>query len=176
MISLCLLLIPDEGEKEKYLALYNQYKYRMITIACDVLNDRDLAEDAVQDAFLYLALKINTVDVVNSAKTRNYMDIIIKHKAIDILRKRKSELIASDAELEYLGGFYNHVEQLILEKQEYERALTAIMSLPSRYKICMELHIVYELSAKTIAALTGISYQTVKKRLQRGKEMLRRVM
>lgn len=51
MITLYLALIDDEDEKTKYLALYNRYKYRMLTIANSILADRGLAEDAVQDSF-----------------------------------------------------------------------------------------------------------------------------
>lgn len=176
MITLYLALIDDEDEKTKYLALYNRYKYRMLTIANSILADRGLAEDAVQDSFLYLALHISSVETVNSPKTRNYIDLVVKHKAIDLVRKRKPEINVSDLELEYLSGGYNHVEKLIMDKLAFEKAFHAIMSLPESYRECLELHIVYELPAKAISALIHLPYETVKKRLQRGKELLRKNM
>lgn len=75
-----------------------------------------------------------------------------------------------------MSGGYNHVEKLIMDKLAFEKAFHAIMSLPESYRECLELHIVYELPAKAISALIHLPYETVKKRLQRGKELLRKNM
>lgn len=175
MLELFLLLVEEEGDKQKFAELYERYQYRMLYIAKDILKEQALAEDAVQDAFLYLAMHIKSIDEnVLSPKTRNYVYLVTKHKAIDILRKREQAYIYGP-ELDCLCG-YEHVEKIIEEHQAYEKVLKAILDLPKNYQECLELHIVYEMPAKKIAALTGINYETVKKRIQRGKEILRQIL
>ena len=168
------LLIVEEGDKQKFQELYQSYKHRMLYIAKEVLKEQALAEDAVQDSFLYLAINIRDVGDVQSPKTRNYVYLVTKHKAIDILRKRTKEKCISEPQLEYISGSYDHVEKTILENQAYEQILKSILALPGKYRECLELNIVYDMPAKRIAALTGIKHETVKKRIQRGKEILRK--
>lgn len=173
MLIIFLSLIEEEGERIKFLNLYEGYRFRILHIARNILNDQGLAEDAVQNTFLYIAQNIHLIDDVNSPKTRNYIYIVTTHKAIDILRKFKKETCTSAEELEYFIGGYEHIEKIIIENQEYAQILKAISELPFKYKECLELHLVYDLSAKKISALTGLPLETTKKRIQRGKAILK---
>lgn len=166
-------IIEEEGERLKFLKLYENYRFRMLYISKQILHDQGLAEDAVQDSFLYLAIHIHTIDNdILSPRTRNFVYLVTKHKAIDILRKKK-DIKYAEEDLEYLIGGYKHVEDLILDKEAYAHIISSIMELPAIYRECLELNIVYELSAKKIASLMGIPYETIKKRVTRGKVLLR---
>lgn len=174
---LFFLLIEEEGEKLKFKRIYENYRFRMLYISKQILSDQGLAEDAVQESFLYLALNIHNIESdIFSAKARNYIYLVTKHKAIDVLRKTKKVMNISEEELEYLVGGYGHVENLILEREGYAQILTCIMNLPNIYRECLELNIVYELSAKNVASLMGLPHETIKKRISRGKALLREML
>lgn len=174
MILLFVQIIEEEGERLKFLKIYENYRYRMLYISKHILNDQGLAEDAVQESFLYLAVNIHTIDTdILSPRTRNFIYLVTRHKSIDLLRKAKRDISISEEKLEYLTGSYKHVEEIILERDVYAHVLRSILDLPLIYRECLELNIVYELSAKKIALLMGISYETVKKRILRGKALLR---
>lgn len=174
MLVFFLQIIEKEVEQQKFLNIYENYRFRMLYISKQILKDQGLAEDAVQEAFLYLALNIHIIDDdILCARTRNFIYLITRHKAIDILRKSRKDISITNTELEGMAGDYSHVEELILEKEAYAQILTCIMELPSIYKECLELNIVYEMSGKRIAALMGLKYDTVKKRILRGKALLR---
>lgn len=175
MLTYFLLIIEEEGERRKFRAIYDSYRYRMLYIAKGILKDQGLAEDAVQESFLYLALNISSVnDEVESPKTRNYVYLITKHKAIDIVRKRKREIYMSEAELNQIGTGYEHIEKVVIENQEYREILMAIYALPEKYRESLELHLVYGLTIKKTASLLNEKIETIKKRIQRGKETLRK--
>ena len=172
-----LQIIEEEEEKHKFLKIYDNYRFRMLYISKQILKDQGLAEDAVQESFLYLALNIHTIDNdVFSARARNFIYLVARHKAIDILRKSKKDISLAQDELEFLAGGYKHVEDMVLNKEGYDQILTCIMELPFIYRECLELNLVYELSGKRIASLMGISYETIKKRISRGKALLRRCL
>lgn len=177
MLMIFLQIIEGEDERLKFLKIYDHYRFRMLYISKQILKDQGLAEDAVQESFLYLALNIHTIDNdVFSARTRNFIYLVTRHKAVDILRKSKKDISISQDELEFLAGGYKHVEDMVLIKEGYEQILTCIMELPFIYRECLELNLVYELSGKRIASLMGISYETIKKRISRGKVLLRRCL
>ena len=83
-----LTLVDTQEEKDKFTALYEKYRYFMWYLANQILNDYQLAEDAVQDSFLVLAKHLNKVDSVDSPQTKRYLATIAKSRAIDILRKK----------------------------------------------------------------------------------------
>lgn len=167
-------IIEEEGERLKFLKIYENYSFRMLYISKQILKDQGLAEDAVQESFLYLALNIHSIDdEIFSAKTRNFIYLVTRHKSVDILRKARKDICLTEDELGYLAGGYQHVEDIITERDTYAQIIKSIMELPSIYRDCLELNIVYELSGRKIASLMGIPYETIKKRILRGKALLR---
>lgn len=174
MLEFYVLIIEEDGERRKFKNLYDFYEKKIYYIANEILCDQGLTEDAMQETFIYLALNIQKIEEnVYSARTRNYVYLVAKHKAIDIYRKRKNEIPMLDVEIANLVS-YEHVEQLIIKNHELEKALRAILALPDIYRDFLELSIVYELSVKEIAAISNLKCETVKKRIQRGKELLKR--
>ncbi|MBR5111915.1 MAG: RNA polymerase sigma factor, partial [Clostridia bacterium] len=52
----------------------------------------------------------------------------------------------------------------------------AIMSLPAKYKIVMDLHYIEGYTASEISEITGINADAVRKRMQTGRNKLRKIM
>ena len=84
---LFLALIDDEEDKEKFVRLYEKYRYFLWYLANERLHDAGLAEDAVQEAFFALIRHMEKIGDVDSSATRNFLATIVKSKAVDILRK-----------------------------------------------------------------------------------------
>ena len=59
-----------------------------VTIPADILNDNQLAEDAVQEAFVRVAKHMENIGQPEETATKRYLITIAKHAAIDIYRKR----------------------------------------------------------------------------------------
>ena len=63
----------------------------MLYAADRILNDKDDAEDAVQQAFLRVMNHLDDIDENDEPRTRAYLSIVTQNIAIDIYRKKKKE-------------------------------------------------------------------------------------
>ena len=84
-----LSAMEDNAEREKIEILYTTYKTWMWYLANSVLRDPQLAEDAVQEAFIALMRHLHKIEDPFEASTKSFLATIVKNKAIDILRKRQ---------------------------------------------------------------------------------------
>lgn len=142
----------------------------MFFVANKILQDTYLAEDAVNEAFFRIAKNFHKVGEFECHQTRNFVVIIVKRIAIDLLKKDKNEvLLKEEKDLNFL------VDEAMgfLEPFEYNKVVEILKSLPEMYRDLFYLYYVDELKVKEISRLIGISESAVKKRLQRGRKILR---
>lgn len=174
-----LLMMEGDGDEEKFLQLYDTFKHRMFYIAYRILEDKELAEDAVQESLLYLAMNIKKVDDVQSNKTRNYMYIVTKHKALDIVRK--SCRYRDDRELQEIDfasyqGQSPDLEETYISEQGISRIIDEIAKLPVLTRECIELNVLHDMTPKQIGELLHLDRKVVKQRIYRGKKVLRDIL
>ncbi len=138
---------------EKYSSLIFRISY------CILCNQQD-AEDAVQETFLkYLtkAPEFNDEEhrkawliKVSANISKNMLMFRLRRDSVDI------------DEIKNIGIAQNDFETFEL-----------IMSLPAKYKIVMTLYYVEGYKTKEIAEIIDINEDTVRKRLQKGRELLK---
>ena len=167
MISLLLTFIDDERNKEKLSSLYFKYSKLMKRIAFEILSDMDMADDAVEDAFLKLIRHIDKLGEVESNKTKTFVIMTVKSTSIDIIRKRKEELVDDINDLK--DSFYSDD---LIEKISVSELKTKISELPEVYREVLMLKVYYEFTDREIAAFYKISYSAVRKRLERARKAL----
>ena len=164
-------MLDTEEEKSKFEEVYFIYKHIMFHVANDILKDEHLAEDAVHKSFMKIMKHLDKINEVESTKTKGFVVIVVKHTAIDLYRKRKSERMVKlddSVSLEHKGIT---VDQEVIDK--IENPLTsAILSLPQRYSEIILLKYSHGYTDKQIAKLLGLSEENVKKRVQRAKKKL----
>ncbi|MDE6749418.1 MAG: sigma-70 family RNA polymerase sigma factor, partial [Lachnospiraceae bacterium] len=125
-----LMMIDTPEEKRKFVILYEKYKYLMQKVATDILHDRFLAEDAVQNAFMNLVPHMNKIGDPDSAATKRYLITITKNAAIDIYRKKHLQMqkelqideLMEDSQVSYVE---TDVENVVLD---------VLKNLPVTYK------------------------------------------
>lgn len=169
MLLFYLSLIESEEDKSKFARLYHSYAKVMKYVAVEMLNDEFLAEDAVDEAFLKLTRYIKGVDENDSHKTKAFIVIITKSVCKDMIRKLKRDKSFSSEEIEEIGA----VNDDAFKNIEFEYVYKAIESLPDTYREIIELKVYHDLSDKQIADVLHITNATVRKRLQRAREILR---
>lgn len=82
------LLIATAGrDRAAFRLLYRQTGPKLFGIALRICNDRALAEDAVQDAFVEIWQKAAAFDP-GRGKAEGWMAVIARNRAIDMVRKR----------------------------------------------------------------------------------------
>lgn len=160
----------DTGKK--LTALYCQYHKLMIQVALNVLHDRFLAEDAVQNAFIYIAKNMEKIGDVNARETKRYLIVAAKNASIDIYRKRSKQMekeIFFDEmeEYEQSSGVETDVENGVLD---------VLKNLPVKYRDVFLLKYSSRMENKEIAELLGLSEGTIRQRIARGKKMVQEAL
>lgn len=159
---------------EKIQCVYQQYVRLVYYIAFGILKNKEDAEDAVQETFIRIIKNISKILDPFCPKTMNFVVIICKNISLDMLKKRKH--IKTEELSDYISDELYGADpyEMTSEKEIIQIIVDAVHELPDRYRYCMYMELVLELGYKEIAAMLGQKSETVRKRLQRGKKILRK--
>lgn len=169
LIYLQMLDTPEE--RSKFETLYYTYRRTMLHTAMQILKDHQLAEDAVQEAFIRLVKNFSKIGQVDCPRTRLFTVIIVRNISLTMWTKQQNQIVVEVPETEVPTEEYD-LEENVLERIAYEEVLTAIQELPLIYRDILYLQCVEEYKLTEISKLIGIGRETVKKRAQRGRKIL----
>lgn len=170
MIAMYMALIDDENDKKAFEKQYNDNRNLAYSIAMKILSNNALAEEAVSDAFLSIAKNFQTVNNLNAHKKNKYIIITIRNASNMILRKEK-----------------NALDDLPLDEDEYvsDEDITAfgielikecMKKLSQTDKEIIYLRYTLDMDHKQISNTLGISQSASRKRLQKAKQTLKRLL
>ncbi|WP_372650886.1 RNA polymerase sigma-70 factor [Draconibacterium sp.] len=151
---------------------FRQYHASLFFYALKFIDNKELAKDMVQDAFLSL-LNFKQQSEVNNLKAylfravRNNCLNHIKHTIVTSeFAKNEQERISREIK------FYD-THQTLVEKELQEKVNEAVSALPDKYRIPFELSRFNELSNKEIAEQLNLPIRTVETQLYRALKLLR---
>lgn len=173
MIFLMMTDIDTPENKRKFVILYEKYKFLMQKVAMEVLHDSYFAEDAVHNAFMKLAKHMGDIGAAESLSTKRYLITITKNAAIDIYRKRSSQ-IHKEIYIDELGE--EELPLTYIETDIDDQILDVLKNLPVKYRDIFLLKYSAQLENREIAEICGIQEVTVRQRIARGKAMLEDVL
>ena len=145
----------------------------LVRLARLFVDDREAAEDIVQEAFLRLARHAGRIDDVDRAPA--YLRSIVLNLARDHNRRGLVSLrhhATSGREIDVP----DHAVDDLVRSEEHGRVLDAVRRLPQRQRDCITLRYFEESSIETTAATLGISVNSVKTHLQRAMTALDRML
>lgn len=148
------------------LRLFRTEGRSLVRLARLFVDDRDAAEDIVQEAFLRLAKHAGKIDAIDRAPA--YLRSIVLNLARDhnrrglvSLRHHATSGREIDVEVDDAIG-----DQLV-RTEEHRRVIDAVRRLPARQRDCITLRYFEELSIERIASTLGLSVNSVKTHLRR---------
>lgn len=148
----------SEEEIKEVVDKYSSLIFRITY--CILCNSAD-AEDAVQETFLRYITK---APIFNDEEHRKAWLIKVSaniSKNMLMFRMKREAINIDD------------IENIGIAQSDYE-TFELIMSLPAKHKIVMTLYYVEGYRSKEIAEIIGISEDAVRKRLQKGRELLKK--
>ncbi len=145
--------------------LFHQEGRSLVRLARIFVDDRDAAEDIVQEAFLRLARHADRIDAEDRAPA--YLRSIVLNLARDHNRRGLVSLRHQATRGREIDVDVDLVDRLV-ESEEHRRVLDAVRRLPTRQRDCIALRYFEECSIDSIAATLGLSPNSVKTHLQRG--------
>lgn len=171
-----LLTIAEESgiDIKKFEELYNKYKNLMFYVSFEILKDKGLAEDIVQQSFIKIIEIFNTLDLENCHKTRNLFVLISKNLSINLYNSRKNK---ETVDLE--DSHYNNLEDPVgaLEYENIENEVEiAIRMLPDIYSDIIYFKYVLGYSNLEISKLLNITEGNIRQRIKRGKDKLKEIL
>lgn len=175
-----LVKLALKGDQRAFAEIVELYKDKIFHLGYRMLSNRHEAEDVVQETFLRVYKNLDRYDQKQKFSTWIYR--IGTNLCIDRLRKRKPTY-SLDAELNDQDGTDGYAllpgdertpesEYLLSETQQLIHQ--AIDSLPDKYKTVMVLRYLQELSLQEISEVMDMPVTTIKTRVHRGREFLRK--
>ncbi|KKB36575.1 RNA polymerase sigma factor SigW [Bacillus thermotolerans] len=169
-----------KGDQNAFGEIVELYKDKVYQICYRMLWNQHEAEDAAQETFIKAFINIHTYDTTKKFTTWLYR--IATNLCIDRIRKKKPDYHL-DAEVAGTEGL-NMYSQLASSEKLPEEALeslemqetvqAAIYQLPEKYRSVIVLKYIEELSLQEIAEILELPLGTVKTRMHRGREALRK--
>lgn len=173
IVMIFLMVIDEPEEKRKFVLIYEKYRYLVYRVALDVLQDSYLAEDALQDAFWKIARSMEKLREIEAVATKRYIVTVAKCAAIDIYRKRKKQM----KEEIYVDELSGVAEPCSYMETDVDNAVLDILkNLPVKYRDVFLLKYSSNMENGEIAQLLGITEETVRKRISRGKAMVQEAL
>lgn len=170
MLLIYLAMIDGQEDKDKFEQIYKTYYKLLFYVANKILKDTHLSEDAVHNTFLKLLENLDKIDQVDCHKTRSLLVVITRNHSINLYNRQKSHPIVPLDE-----NFYGSSEVAVASEASDELT-DAILKLPDAYRNTLTLKYVQGYSNKEITIMLDISEANVRKRLERAKKMVLKIM
>jgi len=172
------------GSEDAYTRLIGQYHQTIYNLVYRILDDPTDAPDTTQEVFIKVFRGMANFNCESSLKTWMYRIAIheasnrrrwfFRHKVQEFsIEPEPGESQAAsvrDALVDRSASPYDHV----IRKQMRARVEECLKELPEHYRTAVVLRDIEDLSYEEIAEMTETSLGTVKSRLVRGREALRK--
>ena len=138
-----------------------KYSQMLFRICYSILKNKYDAEDALQETFLKYMLKAPLFR--DSEHEKAWLIKVATNTSKNMCRFKSRHAAENLDDLTGIGI-----------QEEDREVFELIMSLPSKYKIVLDLYYIEGYKANEIAEITNTSPVTVRKRLQYGRKMLKK--
>jgi len=150
------------------VALFRQEGPSLVHLARLFVDDRNAAEDLVQEAFIRLARAAGRIE--DRTKAAAYLRSIVLNLARDHNRRG---LVSLRHQLPFDDRRASVEDEIVLQDDQ-RLVIEALRDLPRRQRDCLVLRYYHELGIEDIAGTLGLSPNSVKTHLRRGLAALER--
>lgn len=164
------------GDKNALFELYTRYYHTLLFIGLKQIHDSDLVKDVIQQQFLYLWEKRNTL--MEARNVRSYLIIsFLRRLTSDWVKSRRMvnlEIAWSKQEEEQVEASWE--EHLIIKDGNAaisKNLMAVINALPARQRELIILKFYEGLSYDAITQKTGLTHRTVYNKIHEALEKIR---
>ncbi len=161
-----------QGNQAAHKDLYNLYSGAMFSICYRIANDRDDAQDILQDAFISAFKNIESYR--GTASFGAWLKKIVVNKAINHIKSRRLEVVSVEEMSKEVAA-----EDVFEDEDIYlnvEMVKGAIQQLPNGYRVVFSLYLLEGYDHKEIGEILGITESTSKSQYNRAKKKLREIL
>lgn len=172
-----LLRSVEHGDRDAFIALYGRYRDVVYRFAFHMSGSDTAAEDITQETFLALAHGARRYDP-SKARFSTYLYGMVRHLTRRRLRRDRVHATLTGMNPDRWMAREPLVEQSLVDaaatQETIERVRRAVLSLPPHYREVVVLCDLHHRGYADAASIVGCSVGTVRSRLHRSRELLRR--
>jgi RNA polymerase sigma factor (sigma-70 family) len=175
-------LIEDAlgGDQKAFKELVNRHRASVFHIIFRLVRDKELADDLVQETFMKAFSSLKTYR--SEFRFSTWLYKIAANSSIDHLRKKRIRALSLDNPITTDDGviglevpdYRHHPEHEMVRREQAISIEEAIDTLPKKYRRVIVARHQEEKSYEEIAAEMGVPVGTVKARIFRARELLKK--
>ncbi|MDR1949608.1 MAG: sigma-70 family RNA polymerase sigma factor [Spirochaetaceae bacterium] len=156
------------GQKELFRLLVNRHERAVYGMGLSFFRNAEDAADFVQEVFLKAYRNLSFFEGRSRFSTWLYK--IAYNTAVNsVTRKKEYRSLAEEDQL----SEGDNPERNLLRGVIRDAVQEAVVSLPDRYRVCVDLFFFYDQSYQEIEGITGYPVNTIKSHVFRAKKLLR---
>ena len=167
-----------DGEKSAFTALVEKYQKGVHALAWQKIGDFHIAQEITQDAFLRAYQKLGTLK--NHNLFSGWLYVIATRLCCEWLRKKRLPMQSLETvdnnEVDQVAYTQYMEEQREADADENRRELVRdlLKKLPESERTVMTLHYLGEMTCESIGEFLGVSSNTIRSRLSRARNRLKK--
>lgn len=167
-----LVCAARQGDKEALQLLLGRNWAWLKGLAYSIVGDANDVDDVLQDICVRVISKIDTLR--EPERFRPWLAILARRQALRYRQQKAQRPISWDEELadQHCDKTAQRLLENLEQKEQYERILQALNSLPEKYREAFILEYVHDLTYGQIAEILDIPFTTVQIRLVRARRMI----
>ena len=173
-----LILRFQEGDINAYNELVKRYKDRLLNFVFRYFNNKEQAEDVVQDTLIKLYTHASYYK--NIAKFSTWIFTIAKNNALTELRKNKRKqtdsLWTDDGKVIDINSNDQTLDRRVQNEIAVDQLNKFLDEIPENFRMAVVLRDFQELSYEEISTILEIPIGTIKSRINRGRIQLAQKM
>lgn len=168
-----LVVECKQGSKKACYELYRLYSKAMLNIALRIVGNIGEAEDVLQESFLDAFNKVK--DFRQETTFGLWLKQIVVHRSINLLRKRKMDLVDLDGEqLDNIADEEPEDNEETIYK--VAQVKEAMKELPDGYRVVLSLYLLEGYDHEEIGQVLNISENTSRTQFLRAKRKLAEIL
>ena len=167
-----------EGDQSAFAELVDKYQEQIHALAWQKIGDFHIAQEIAQDTFITAYQKLSTLS--HHSRFAGWLYVITRNRCKMWLRKKKPKLQSFDEtdpmELEevYYSEYVSRQREEVTSKNRRAIVRKLLNKLRESERTVVTMHYLAGLSCEEIGKFLGVSPNTVKSRLHRARERLKK--
>ena len=168
-----LVLKCKQGSRDALRRIYEKYRDYLLILAVALSHDVNLAEDAVQDAFVGFAENLEKFELTGSL--RAYLATCVANRIRDLMRNQQNKTVSLEKDCSATLDT-GEPSRTIVCNEQLQQLSSALAKLSHEQREVITLHIYGQMRFRVIAKSLGVSANTVKGRFRYGINKLRSLL